>query len=133
MEGDDTVAAMTDEELASLALGLPETAEGSHFGTRDFRVRGKIFMTLRGPDFCVVKLTPDQQQMASAIMPRHVAAVPGSWGPERMDATFPSRCRKRGDQKALAPGLAKCGAEIYGFAGGLGIMSSSTVSGQSTT
>lgn len=79
MEGDDTVAAMTDEELASLALGLPETAEGSHFGTRDFRVRGKIFMTLRGPDFCVVKLTPDQQQMASAIMPRHVAAVPGSW------------------------------------------------------
>ncbi|PST20932.1 hypothetical protein C7U61_06425 [Rhizobium sp. JAB6] len=71
---------MTDEELASLALGLPETAEGSHFGTRDFRVRGKIFMTLRGPDFCVLRLTPDQQQMASAVMPGHTAAVPGGWG-----------------------------------------------------
>ncbi|MBB3568441.1 hypothetical protein FHX05_002548 [Rhizobium sp. BK491] len=37
-------------------------------------------MTLRGPDFCVLKLTPDQRQMASTIMPEHVAAVPGSWG-----------------------------------------------------
>ena len=71
---------MTDEELVSLALGLPETVEGSHFDTRDFRVRGKIFMTLRGPDFCVLKLTPDQQQMALATMPEQVAAVQGSWG-----------------------------------------------------
>ncbi|SCB14427.1 MmcQ/YjbR family DNA-binding protein [Rhizobium hainanense] len=71
---------MTDEELISLALGLPETAEGSHFDTRDFRVRGKIFMTLRGPDFCVVKLTPDQQQIALATSPTHVAPVTGGWG-----------------------------------------------------
>jgi hypothetical protein len=71
---------MTDEDLVNLALGLPETAEGSHFGTRDFRVRGKIFMTLPGPDFCVVKLTPDQQQMALATMPDNVVAVPGGWG-----------------------------------------------------
>jgi hypothetical protein len=78
--GHDIVAAMTDEELISLALGLPETAEGSHFGTRDFRVRGKIFMTLPGPDFCVVKLTPDQQQMALATSPKCVAPVPGGWG-----------------------------------------------------
>ena len=74
------IATMTDEDLISLALGLPEATESSHFGTRDFRVRSKIFMTLRGPDFCVVKLTPDQQQMASTIMPEHVAAVPGGWG-----------------------------------------------------
>jgi hypothetical protein len=71
---------MTDEDLVALALGLPETAEGSHFGIRDFRVRSKIFMTLPGPDFCVVKLTPDQQQMALATLPQHVAAVPGGWG-----------------------------------------------------
>lgn len=71
---------MTDEDLVVLALSLPETAEGSHFGTRDFRVGGKIFMTLPGPDFCVVKLTPDQQQMALETMPQHVAAVPGGWG-----------------------------------------------------
>ena len=71
---------MTDEELVKLALGLPEAVEGSHFGTRDFRVRGKIFMTLPGLDFCVVKLMPDQQQMALATMPEHVCPVPGSWG-----------------------------------------------------
>jgi len=76
----DIIGTMTDEELISLALGLPEAAEGSHFGTRDFRVRGKIFMTLPGPEFCVVKLTPDQQQMALATMPGHVAVVPGGWG-----------------------------------------------------
>lgn len=76
----DIIAAMTDEELVTIALGLPEATEGSHFGTRDFRVRGKIFMTLPGLDFCVVKLTPDQQQMALATMPGHVAAVPGGWG-----------------------------------------------------
>ena len=71
---------MTDEELVRLALGLPETVESSHFGTRDFRVRGKIFMTLPGLDFCVVKLTPDQQRMALATMPEHVSPVPGGWG-----------------------------------------------------
>ncbi len=76
----DIIAAMTDEDLVSFALGLPETTEGSHFATRDFRVRGKIFMTLPGPDFCVVKLTADQQQMALATMQNHVAAVPGGWG-----------------------------------------------------
>lgn len=76
----DMIARMTDDDLIAFALSLPETAEGSHFGTRDFRVRGKIFMTLPGPDFCVVKLTPDQQQMALATMSEHVAAVPGGWG-----------------------------------------------------
>jgi len=76
----DIMMPMTDEDLIAFALGLPETAEGSHFGIRDFRIRGKIFMTLPGPDFCVVKLTPDQQQMVLATMPEHVAAVPGGWG-----------------------------------------------------
>ncbi|ASW05933.1 MmcQ/YjbR family DNA-binding protein [Rhizobium sp. 11515TR] len=74
------IATMTDEDLISLALGLPEVEDSSHFGTRDFRVRGKIFMTLPSPDFCVVKLTPDQQQMALATMPDDVMAVPGGWG-----------------------------------------------------
>ncbi|MGZ9721102.1 MmcQ/YjbR family DNA-binding protein [Rhizobium miluonense] len=71
---------MTDEDLIALALSLPEAAENSHFGTRDFRVRGKIFMTLPDPHFCVLKLMPDQQQMALTTMPEHVAPVPGGWG-----------------------------------------------------
>lgn len=76
----DIVVRMTDEDLIAFALSLPEATESSHFGIRDFRIGGKIFMTLPGPDFCIVKLTPDQQQMALAIMPQHVEAVPGGWG-----------------------------------------------------
>lgn len=75
----DIIMRMTDEDLIAFALSLPETTEGSHFGTSDFRIRGKIFTTLPGPDFCVVKLTPDQQQMALTIMPQHVEAAPGGW------------------------------------------------------
>jgi hypothetical protein len=71
---------MTEEELVAFALSLPETAESAHFETRDFRLRGKIFMTLPDDDFCVVRLTPDQQQMAVAITPDAVAAVQGGWG-----------------------------------------------------
>jgi hypothetical protein len=71
---------MTEEDLVALALSLPEAAESAHFGKRDFRVRGRIFMTLPGDDFCVVKLTPDQQRMALATVADVVAAVPGGWG-----------------------------------------------------
>jgi hypothetical protein len=71
---------MTDDELIAFAISLPEATENSHFGNRDFRVRGKIYLALPNPDFCVVKLTPDQQQMALATAPDLVLAVPGGWG-----------------------------------------------------
>ena len=71
---------MTDDDLIGFALSLPETVESSHFGNRDFRVRGKIYLTLPSPEFCVVRLTPDQQQMLLATVPEHVLAVPGGWG-----------------------------------------------------
>jgi hypothetical protein len=72
---------MTEDELAAFALSLPETVESAHFGKRDFRVRGRIFMTLPGGDYCVVRLKPDQQKMAIATVPDDVvSAVPGGWG-----------------------------------------------------
>ena len=71
---------MTQDELVAFALGLPEAIENAHFGTRDFRVRGRIFMTLPSEEFCVVKFKPDQQQMALAMTPEVVSAVPGGWG-----------------------------------------------------
>ena len=71
---------MTDDDLISFAQSLPETVESSHFGNRDFRVRGKIYLTLPSSEFCVVKLTPDQQQMVLATVPEHILAVPGAWG-----------------------------------------------------
>lgn len=71
---------MTEEELIALALSLPEAVQSAHFDTRDFRVRGRIFLTLPNQDYCVVRLKPDQQKMALATVPDVVTAVPGGWG-----------------------------------------------------
>ncbi|MDL2404388.1 MmcQ/YjbR family DNA-binding protein [Rhizobium calliandrae] len=71
---------MINDDLVAFALSLPETVESSHFKNRDFRVRGKIFLTLPSLEFCVVKLTPDQQQIVLATVSEHILAVPGGWG-----------------------------------------------------
>ena len=71
---------MEREELAAYALSLPETAESAHMGTRDFRVRNKIFLTFPDQDYCVVRLTPDQQKLTLEIAPRETQPVPGGWG-----------------------------------------------------
>jgi hypothetical protein len=71
---------MTREELIAFALNLPEATESAHFERRAFRVRGRIFMTLPGGDYCVVRLKPDQQKMAIAIAPDVTVVVPGGWG-----------------------------------------------------
>ena len=60
---------MTEDDLIAFALSLPEATEGMHFGTRDFRVRTKIFLTLPNEGYCVVKLTQDQQAMALELSP----------------------------------------------------------------
>ena len=71
---------MTDDDLIAFALSLPETVESSHIGKRDFRVRGKAYLRLPNLEFCVVRLTPDQQKVVLATIPEHVLAVPGGWG-----------------------------------------------------
>ncbi|WP_028745991.1 MmcQ/YjbR family DNA-binding protein [Rhizobium mesoamericanum] len=71
---------MNQEELISFALSLPEAVESAHHGTRDFRVRSKIFLTMPDENFCVVRLTPDQQHMTLAVAPDDTAAVPGGYG-----------------------------------------------------
>lgn len=72
---------MTAEEFRALALGFPESAEGSHFETADFRVAGKILATLRASDGrAVVKLTPDQQRPFLETSPAMLEPVKGSWG-----------------------------------------------------
>ena len=71
---------MIESEFTAFALDLPGAAESAHFGNRDFRVRGRIFMTLPEPGIAVLKLTPDQQQMAFAVAPELFHAVKGGWG-----------------------------------------------------
>ena len=71
---------MDRDALVAHAMTLPEVAESAHFGKRDFRVRGRIFMSLPEPGIAVLKLTPDQQQMALAVEPELFQPVKGGWG-----------------------------------------------------
>lgn len=73
---------MTEDGFRRLALSLPETEEREHMGHPDFRVRGKIFATLRAPSegWGMVKLTPDQQDVLVRAEPEMFTPVKGGWG-----------------------------------------------------
>lgn len=72
---------ISQDEYRALALSLPEAVESSHFESADFRVRNRIFATLRERDgHAVVKLTPDEQRLMVETMPGILAAIPGGWG-----------------------------------------------------
>ena len=72
---------MNADAFRSFALALPEAEEGAHQGTADFRVRGRIFATLRAEDGrAVVKLLPEQQEMMAGAEPAVFSQVTGGWG-----------------------------------------------------
>ena len=72
---------MEQDEFRALALSFPEAVEQSHFDTADFRVRNKIFATLRAADGrAVLKLSSDEQQLVMATSPGMFEPVSGSWG-----------------------------------------------------
>lgn len=73
---------MTPAQFRRLALRLPETTEGSHFGNPDFRVAGKIFATLAlaKQGYGTLLLTPEQQSGMVADAPEMFSPVPGGWG-----------------------------------------------------
>jgi hypothetical protein len=70
---------MTPEDFRRLALDLPEAVEHAHFGTPDFRVRGKIFASLSAAK-ATLKLLREQQAMACGAEPGLFNPVPGRWG-----------------------------------------------------
>jgi hypothetical protein len=59
---------MIADEFRSLALSLPEAVEQAHFERASFRVRGKIFATLKG-DQAVLKLAVEEQTALVAADP----------------------------------------------------------------
>ncbi len=61
-----------------IALACPEAVEGSHMGHPDFRVAGKIFMTLwPAQKGAVVKLPPADQQALVQMDPEAFSL--GGW------------------------------------------------------
>jgi hypothetical protein len=73
---------VTAADFRRIALTMPEAAEGSHFGSADFRVGGKIFATLAlESEGCgVLLLTPEQQAGMVEDEPKIFSPVPGGWG-----------------------------------------------------
>ncbi len=73
---------MTASDFRRLALSLPDTVEGSHFGNADFRVGGKIFATLslQREGYGVLLLSPVEQAGMVEDAPDLFSPVPGGWG-----------------------------------------------------
>jgi hypothetical protein len=72
---------MTPDAFRALALALPDAEQGSHMGSVDFRVNGRIFATSgAGTGRPVVKLPPEVQEMLMAAEPDVLAPASGAWG-----------------------------------------------------
>ena len=95
---------MTARDFRRIALSLPEAVEGSHFGSADFRVGGRIFATLslQSEGYGVLLLTPEQQAGMVEDEPEIFSPVPKGWG--RMGA-------KRVRLTQGSAGMAKKGAK----------------------
>jgi hypothetical protein len=78
---------MKPSDFRRIALSLEGAEEGSHMGSPDFRVGGRIFATLAAQKqgYGNLMLTPEQQEEFVRELPNVFLAIPGGWG--RMGAT----------------------------------------------
>ncbi len=73
---------MKPADFRRIALSLEGAEEGSHMGSPDFRVGGRIFATLASQHqgFGNLMLTPEQQADFVRELPNVFLPVPGGWG-----------------------------------------------------
>lgn len=73
---------MTPDDFRRIALSLEGAEEGSHMGSPDFRVGGRIFATLaaQAQGYGNLMLTPEKQAEFVAEAPEVFIPVPGGWG-----------------------------------------------------
>jgi hypothetical protein len=71
---------MMKDDLRRLALALPRVEEKSHFDKADFRVKNKIFVSLKDDATGVVKLTLEDQRVMMDAEPKIFQPIPGGWG-----------------------------------------------------
>jgi hypothetical protein len=74
--------AMTAKDFRRIALSFEGAEEGSHMGSADFRVGGRIFATLAAAKLGSgnLMLKPEQQAMFVADLPEIFLPVAGGWG-----------------------------------------------------
>ncbi|PYI94021.1 MAG: hypothetical protein DME97_03895 [Verrucomicrobia bacterium] len=73
---------MIAADFRPIALSLPEVEESAHMNHPDFRVGGKIFVTLGYPDkdHGMVILPPEEQARFRQSYPKVFAPAKGAWG-----------------------------------------------------
>lgn len=78
---------MNAADFRRIALSLEGAEEGSHMGSADFRVGGRIFATLASQQqgYGNLMLTPQQQAEFVEEQPAIFVPIAGGWG--RMGAT----------------------------------------------
>jgi hypothetical protein len=76
------------DRFRAFALSMPDAVEGSHMGSVDFRVGGRVFATLAyvAQRKGTLKLTLEQQASFLAELPELFEPAPGGWG--RMGMTL---------------------------------------------
>lgn len=69
------------DEARQIALALPETEEKDHFGMPSFRVKGRIFSTMRVKEkLAMVSLSPVDQSVFNSFDAAVFYPVPNKWG-----------------------------------------------------
>jgi len=78
---------MNTSDFRRIALSFEGAEEGSHMGSPDFRVGGRIFATLAAQNqgYGNLMLTPEQQADFVHELPEVFLPIQGGWG--RMGAT----------------------------------------------
>lgn len=73
---------MNANDFRRVALSLAGVEEGSHMGSPDFRVGGRIFATLASQDqgYGNLMLTREQQAAFVEELPEVFLPIPGGWG-----------------------------------------------------
>ena len=75
-------AAMTPADFKRVALSLEGVEQGSHMGSIDFRVGGRIFATLasQAQGYGNLMLKPEQQAAFCDELPEVFLPIAGGWG-----------------------------------------------------
>src|SRR5882672_5018596 len=78
----ETKMAMTIKDFRRIALSMEGAEEGSHMGSPDFRVGGRIFCTLASAKkgYGNLMLKPEQQLMFIEELPEIFIPIAGGWG-----------------------------------------------------
>jgi hypothetical protein len=73
---------MDAQDFREMALSFDGAEEGSHMGSPDFRVGGRIFATLAMQDQGLgnLMLSPELQRALIAQFPSVFLPIPGGWG-----------------------------------------------------